>query len=102
MSLSAVLLCASLASCITIHVSCSLFSILKQTSDAFIQTLKAQSNLISELHDDEFAFVIPRRFQNDPLEKRFAQYRQMNGGRFLVSMWGVESSEKIWLIRSLI
>ena len=64
--------------------------------------MKAQSILVSELHAQEFTFVIPRRFQSDPLEKRFAQYRQMSGGRFLVSLREVESSEKILLIRSLI
>ena len=63
--------------------------------------MKAQSNLVGELHAEEFTFVIPRRFQSDPLEKRFAQYQQMNGGRFLVSLRKVESSEKILLIRSL-
>ena len=57
---------------------------------------------MSELHAEGFTFVIPRRFQSDPLEKRFAQYRQMSGGRFLVSLRKVESSEKILLIRSLI
>ena len=62
-----------------------------------IQTLRAQSNLVSELHAEEFTFIIPRRFQSDPLEKRFAQYRQMSG-RFLVSLREVESSEKILLI----
>ena len=47
-------------------------------------------------------FVIPRRFQSDPLEKRFAQYRRMTEGRFLISLREVESSVKILLIRSLI
>ena len=84
------------------QTSCSLFSPLKQTSDALIHILKAQSNLVSELHAEGFTFVIPRRFQSDPLEKRFAQYRQMSGGRLLVSLPEVESSGKILLIRSLI
>ena len=80
------------------RTNCSLFCLSKQTSDALIRTLKAQSNLVSELHAEEFTFVISRRFQSDPLEKRFAQYRQMSGGRFLVSLRKVESSEKILLI----
>ena len=80
----------------------SLFSLSKQISDAFIQTLKTQSNLVSELHAEEFTFIIFRRFQSDPFKKRFAQYRQMSGGRFLVSLREVESSEKILLIRSII
>ena len=36
------------------------------------------------------------------MENRFAQYRRMSGGRFLVSLHKVKSSEKILLIRSLI
>ena len=64
--------------------------------------MKAQSNLVSELHAKKFTFVIPRRFQSDPLEKRFAQYRQMSEGRFLVSLREVESTEEILLILSLI
>ena len=35
------------------------------------------------------------RFQTDPLERRFSQYRQMNGGRFLVSLKEVMRSESI-------
>ena len=80
----------------------NIFSLSKQTFDALIRTLKAQSNLIKDLHSEGFKFVIPRRFQSDPLEKRFAQYRQMSGGRFLVSLREVQSSEKILLIRSMI
>ena len=76
------------------QTSFSLFSLSKQTSDALIQTLKAQSNLVSEHHAEEFTFVIPRRFQSDQLEKRFAQYRQMTEGRFLVSLRKVESMKR--------
>ena len=37
------------------------------------------------------------RFQSDPFERRFDQYRQMSGRRFLVGLREVTSSEKIKL-----
>ena len=35
-------------------------------------------------------------------ERRFSQYRQLNGGQFLVSLREVSSSEKLLLCRSLL
>ena len=40
--------------------------------------------------------------QSDPFEKRFSQYRQMSGGRFLVSLCEVLNSERILQCRSLL
>ena len=40
--------------------------------------------------------------QSDPIERRFSQYRQMNGGHFLVSLNDVTNSEKILLCRFLV
>ena len=37
------------------QTSCSMFSLSKQTSHALIETLKAQSHLVCELHADEFS-----------------------------------------------
>ena len=34
------------------------------------------------------------RFQSDPIKRRFSQYRQMSGGRFLVSLREVTNSER--------
>ena len=42
------------------------------------------------------------RLQSDPIERRFSQYRQMSGGRFLVSLREVYNSERILACRSLI
>ena len=42
------------------------------------------------------------RLQSDPIERRFSQYRQMSGGRFLVSLRDVYNSERILACRSLI
>ena len=49
-----------------------------------------------------YGYVLTSRFQSDPLERRFSQYRQMSGGRFLVGLREVNSSEKILKIRSLL
>ena len=45
---------------------------------------------------------MPPRFQNDPLEKRFSQYRQMSGGNFLVSLQEVLQSEKTLFFKLLL
>ena len=58
------------------------FLLTKQTSNALIQTLRAQAELIKELLSDGYLFVMTGRFQYDPIERRFSQYRQMSGGRF--------------------
>ena len=47
-------------------------------------------------------YVILRKLQRDPLEKRFLQYRQMSGVRFLVSLREVLNSERILQCRSLL
>jgi len=73
-----------------------------QTSDALVRTLRAQASLIEDLHSEGYDFVIPRKLQSDPLERRFSQYRQMSGGRFLVSLREVNCSERILQCRSLL
>ena len=82
--------------------SSSFFCLTKQTSDALIRTLKAQASLIEDLLSEGYDYVVPRRFQSDPLEKRFSRYRQMSGGRFLVSLREVLSSERIISVSSLL
>ena len=49
-----------------------------------------------------YEYVILRKLQSDPLEKRFSQYRQMSGGRFLVSLREVLNSERILQCLSLL
>ena len=80
----------------------SKFCLTAQTSRAFATTLRAQAMLMQELLNDEYEFILTRRFQSDPLEKRFSQYRQMSGGRFLVSLREIYSSERILACRSLL
>ena len=45
--------------------------------------------------NEGYKFVLTGRVQTDPLERRFSQYRQMSGGRFLVSLKDVYRSESI-------
>ena len=66
-----------------------------QTKSALVTTLHAQADLIDKLIDDGYEFVRTARFQSDPIERRFSQYRQMSGGRFLVSWREVLNSERI-------
>ncbi len=43
--------------------------------------------LVEELLEEGYEYVMMGRFQSDPLERRFSQYRQMSGGgedRFIV------------------
>ena len=46
-----------------------------------------------------YHLVLTSRFQSGPLERRFGQYRQMSGGRILVGLRDVTSSEKIFTQR---
>ena len=78
------------------------FSLTSQTSSALIRTLRAQASLTDDLLKEGYDFVIPRKFQSDALERRFSQYRQMSGGRFLVSLREVQHSERILACRALL
>ena len=80
----------------------SKFCLSKQTFDAFIKTLRGQACLATDLFREGFDYVIPVKFQSDPLENRFSQYRQMSGGNFLVSLREVMDSENILLCKSLL
>ena len=78
------------------------FTLTPQTSAALIRTLRCHAQLIEDLLDDGFEYVMTARFQSDPIERRFGQYRQMSGGRFLVSLKDTICSEKILKIKSLL
>ena len=58
--------------------------------------------LIDELLEYGYDFILTARLQSDPIERRFSQYRQMSGGRFLVSLREVLNTERILSCRSLI
>ena len=83
--------------------NCERFQLSAQTSDALTRTLRCRAALIEDLLEtQQYEYVLTARFQSDPLEKRYGQYRQMSGGRFLVSLREVRSSEKILKLKSLI
>ena len=42
------------------------------------------------------------RFQTDPLERGFSQYRQMSGGRFFISLKEVLKSESIIQVKTIL
>ena len=77
------------------HDDCPAFTLTSKTSYALVLTLRAQSGLIKELLSEGYDFVMTSRLQSDPIERRFSQYRQMSGGRFLVSFREVTNSERI-------
>ena len=58
--------------------------------------------LIDELLNDGYDYILTARLQSDPIERRFSQYRQMSGGRFLVSLREVRNTERILSCCSLI
>ena len=74
----------------------------KQTFEALQCTLLAHANICQDLFKEGYEFIIMAKFQTDQLKRRFSQYRQMNGGRFLVSLREVVHSENILLCRSLL
>ena len=81
---------------------CPYFTLTAQTGKAMSFTLRSQAMLIDELLDEGYLFVLTTRLQSDALERRFSRYRQMSGGRFLVSLREVINSERILACRFLI
>ena len=84
------------------HDDCPAFTLTSKTSYALVLTLRAQSGLIKELLSEGYDFVMTSRLQSDPIERRFSQYTQMSGGRFLVSLREVTNSERIIRCCSLV
>ena len=78
------------------------FTLSSQTSLALQRTLMCHAALIEELLADIFKYVLTARFQSDPIERRYRQYRQMCGGRYLVSLKDINTSEKIIRIKCLV
>ena len=58
--------------------------------------------MINDLLEEGYSYVLVGRMQSDPIERRFLQYRQMNGGHFSVSLNEVTNFEKILLCCSLV
>ena len=64
--------------------------------------LRSQAILIGEFLNEDYDYVLTRQLKSDPIENRFSKYRSMSGGRFLVSLREVKSSENILIRRSLL
>ena len=77
------------------------FGLSKQTFSALRQTNNVISDLSSDLLSEGYKFVLTGRMQTDCLERRSSHYRQMSGGRFLVSLNEVINSESIIKMKSL-
>ena len=58
--------------------------------------------LIEDLLQEGYDYVLLARLLTDALERHFSKYRQMSGGRFLVSLLEVSNSERILRLRKLI
>ena len=71
------------------------FSITKQTSQALITTLKDTSCSLSEVFNEGYKYFLTVRFQSNPFERQFCEYRQMSGERFLVNLREVINSENL-------
>ena len=82
--------------------NCETFCLSDQTSKALRRTLRCHAALIEDLLNDKYDYVLTSRLQSDALEHRYGQYRQMSGGRFLVSLKDVVLSDKILKIKSLL
>ena len=77
------------------------FTLTKETSSALIWTLLCHAALIKELSDEGYKSILTSPFQSNPLERRFGQYRQMSGGRFLVGLRDVTHSQKTTKLKKL-
>ena len=55
------------------------FTLSAQTSFALRQTLRCHAALLEDFFTEVYNFVLTARFQSDPLERRYGQYRQMSG-----------------------
>ena len=53
------------------------------------------------LLEEEYLFVLMGRRQSDPIERRFSQYRQMSGRRFLVSVYKMSTTRKEYYLVDL-
>ena len=67
-----------------------------------MRTLKCHALLIEDLLAEGYDFIMTSRSQSDPLERRFGQYRQMSGGRFLVGLKEATSLGKIIKFKTLL
>ena len=82
--------------------NCKKFTLTSQTASAFVRTSKSHASLTEHLLAEGHDFIMISRFQSDPLQRRYGQYRQISGGRFLVGLREATSSEKIIRLKTLL
>ena len=73
-----------------------------QTSETLQRILSCHAALIEDLLTHNFDFVLTSKFQSDPNECRYGQYRRMSVRRSLVSLKDITSSENMLKIKSLV
>ena len=56
------------------------FTLTAQTNAALARTLRCHATLLDDILRNGQEFVLAARFQSDPIERGFGQYRQMSGG----------------------
>ena len=83
-------------------LNCEKFTLTSQTASAFVRTLKCQASLIEDLLAEGCDFIMTSRFQSDLMERRFGQYRQMSGVKFLVGLREPISTENIIKLKTLL
>ena len=81
---------------------CPSFTLTKQTSHTLVTTLRFIYNLVDDLLIENYDHILMSRFQSNPIKRHFSKYRQMSGGRFLVSLREVRKPEKVLLLNSII
>ena len=62
---------------------------------ALTRTLRCQANLIENLFNYDYDFILTAHFQSNPLEWRFSKCRGMSGGFFLISLKDTYALKKI-------
>ena len=78
------------------------FTLSKQTSEALMTTLRCTASLIDDLIQEGYDYFLISRLLTDPLELRFSKYRQMSGGRFLIGLRELETSERMLAVKTLL
>ena len=55
-----------------------IFYLTKQTTDAFVTTLRSRAMLMGELLNEGYKYAMTRTLQSDPIENTFSLYGQMS------------------------
>ena len=67
---------------------------------ALVCTLRCHAALIDDLLSEGQQYVLTAKFQSNPIERRFGQYRQISGGSFLISAKDIAILEKMLKVKT--